>query len=108
MDKPFQRKGSASNTQVGRDFEHRAKTIFAGQGLHLTSGVSIPIGITQKKAHSFDLGDADQKVLVECKAHTWSEGGNVPSAKRKHLFGILAASPGALHGGETWHGRVQR
>lgn len=81
MDKPFQRKGSDSNTQVGRDFEGTARAYFAGQGLHLTTGISIEIGINGRKPHIFDLGDSNKKVLVECKAHRWTEGGNVPSAK---------------------------
>jgi len=35
MDKPFQRKGAVSNTQVGRDFETIAQQYFAKQGLFL-------------------------------------------------------------------------
>ena len=81
MDKPFQRKGADSNTKVGRDFEAEAQAFFAQQGLHLTPGVTVEIGINGRKAHDFDLGDKQEKVLVECKAHTWTEGGNVPSAK---------------------------
>jgi hypothetical protein len=83
MDKPFQRKGSTSNAQVGRDFEKVAQLFFAEQGLHLNFGVSIKLRIndSEPKPHKFDLGSVSQKVLVECKAHTWTEGGNVPSAK---------------------------
>ena len=81
MNKPFQRKGADSNTQVGRDFEAKAQAFFAGQGLHLTRAISIKIGINGKKPHNFDLGDHSSKILVECKAHKWTEGGNVPSAK---------------------------
>jgi hypothetical protein len=81
MNKPFQRKGATSNTQVGRDFEARAKSFFAGRGVRLSSGVSVPIGINGTKLHQFDLGDTDRKVLVECKAHTWTENYNIPSAK---------------------------
>ena len=81
MDKPFQRKGVESNTQVGRDFETKAQNFFAQRGLHLTSGMALEIGIDGKKSHNFDLGDEQKKVVVECKAHTWTEGGNVPSAK---------------------------
>ena len=33
------------------------------------------------KEHKFDLGSSEQKVIIECKSHTWTEGGNVPSAK---------------------------
>lgn len=81
MDKPFQRKGAESNTQVGRDFEAKAQTFFAQWGLQLTPGMALEIGINGKKLHNFDLGDAQKKVVIECKAHTWTEGGNVPSAK---------------------------
>lgn len=81
MDKPFQRKGALSNAHVGRDFETIAQQFFAKQGLHLTSGVSVHIGINGLKPHNFDLGNESQKVLVECKAHKWTEGSNVPSAK---------------------------
>jgi hypothetical protein len=81
MNRPFQRKGAASNTQVGRDFEALCAVFFTGQGVHLTSGVSVDIGINGKKAHVFDLGNLYEKVIVECKAHMWTEGGNVPSAK---------------------------
>ena len=81
MDRPFQRKGAQSNTQVGRDFEAKAQAFFAQQGLRLTSGLSLDIGINGRKAHNFDLGDRKKKVIVECKAHTWTVGDNVPSAK---------------------------
>jgi hypothetical protein len=81
MDKPFQRKGAESNTQVGRDFEAKAKAFFAQQGLKLTPDITIDIGINGRKPHHFDLGDEHNKVIVECKAHKWTEGGNVPSAK---------------------------
>ncbi len=70
MDKPFQRKGAESNTQVGRDFEGKAKDFFAQQGLHLTRGIEVKIGINGRKPHNFDLGDNQKKVIVECKAHT--------------------------------------
>ncbi len=81
MDKPFQRKGSLSNTAVGKDFESKAQAFFADQGVNLRANVSIPIGINGTKLHSFDLCSPEIKVLVECKSHKWTEGVNVPSAK---------------------------
>jgi hypothetical protein len=81
VDRPFQRKGAASNTQVGREFEGKAKEFFQTQGLRLLSDFSIEIGINKLKDHALDLGDEKREVLVECKAHKWTEGGNVPSAK---------------------------
>ncbi|NQT06107.1 MAG: hypothetical protein HQ575_01055 [Candidatus Omnitrophica bacterium] len=81
MNKPFQRKGAKSNTHVGREFEMKARDFFAKKGLKLERNVSISIGINGKKNHSFDLGDLESRVLIECKSHTWTEGKNIPSAK---------------------------
>ena len=81
MDKPFQRKGGKSNTDVGHDFESIAKGFFATIGLALEPRVTVEIGVNGKKPHSFDLGCRSGMVLVECKSHTWTQGGNVPSAK---------------------------
>jgi len=81
MDKPFQRKGAKSNSHVGQSFEIAAQLFFDKQGLSLVSPFSIPIGISTKKQHNFDLGNSKRKILVECKSHRWTEGDNVPSAK---------------------------
>jgi hypothetical protein len=81
MDKPFQRKGSISNAQVGNDFEITIQKFFAQQGINLETGISVSIGINGFKSHNFDLGSESEKILVECKAHKWTEGGNIPSAK---------------------------
>jgi len=81
MDKPFQRRGAKSNTAVGRAFESRARDFFSSLGLELERDAAVEIGVNGKKLHSFDLGCAKRKVLVECKSHTWTAGNNVPSAK---------------------------
>jgi hypothetical protein len=42
----------------------------------------MPIGVSaQKKNHEFDLGCAEQKIIVECKSSKWTKGANIPSAK---------------------------
>lgn len=98
MDKPFQRVGSISNAQVGREFELIAQRFFALQGLHLQMChyVSVGIGAT-KKLHAFDLGCSEQKILVECKSHRWTSGHNVPSAKltvwNEAMYYFYAAPP---------------
>lgn len=98
IDKPFQRKGAQSNTHVGRAFEVDAQAFFARKGLNLKPGITVAIGINGQKPHAFDLGDENRKVLVECKAHTWTEGGNVPSAKitawNQAMFYFLVTPPG--------------
>jgi hypothetical protein len=82
MDKPFQRLGAKSNSQVGRDFEEAAKAYFEIQGLSLDFNLKLPVGVGElKKDHAFDLGCIEKKVIVECKSHTWTAGTNVPSAK---------------------------
>ena len=81
MDKPFQRKGAKSNTHVGKEFERAAKDFFTLKGLHLQKRYFNRYRDKRKKPHTFDLGNLNEKILVECKSHTWTEGGNVPSAK---------------------------
>jgi len=82
MDKPFQRLGSKSNAHVGREFELAAKQFFSGQGIELVPDHKVLVGVGAiKKKHAFDLGCESQKVIVECKSHRWTTGGNVPSAK---------------------------
>ncbi|WP_199170185.1 hypothetical protein [Hydrogenovibrio sp. SC-1] len=82
MNKPFQRVGSSSNAQAGRDFEISAKNFFQSQGMNLDLNVKVPVGISAlKKDHAFDLGCLEKKIVVECKSHKWTSGDNVPSAK---------------------------
>jgi len=82
MSKPFQRIGSKSNAQVGKDFEIAALNFFQAEGLALERNVKIQIGVESiKKEHAFDLGCIKQKIIVECKSHKWTSGANVPSAK---------------------------
>ncbi|MCH7369825.1 hypothetical protein [Aeromonas sp. MR16] len=82
MNKPFQRIGSKSNADVGREFESAASKFFINKGIKLTPNVKIAVGVANlKKEHAFDLGCIEQQIIVECKAHKWTAGGNVPSAK---------------------------
>ena len=41
----------------------------------------IPIGYSEKKDHRFDVVSDDNTVAIECKCYSWTETGNVPSAK---------------------------
>ena len=81
----FQREGAISNTHVGRDFEEHARVVLLEYGLDLDFEHKVEVGISLRKMqHKFDLGSENPKVLVECKAHTWTEGNNIPSAKMKN------------------------
>ena len=77
----YQRRGSTSNSHVGRDFEAAAQDYFRKMGISLRKDHSVQIGLSSQKDRKFDLGSDDPPVLVECKSHTWTSGGNVPSAK---------------------------
>ena len=79
----FQRKDAISNVHVGRKFEERTKVaLLVKHDLNLDFNHKVAVGIaSQKKEHAFDLGSEDPKVIVECKAQTWTAGNNVPSAK---------------------------
>jgi hypothetical protein len=78
----FQRIDAISNAHVGNEFEEISKQFFETQGLRLTRNFSLPVGVGDlKKAHRFDLGSNEPPALVECKSHTWTGTGNVPSAK---------------------------
>ena len=77
-----QRIGSVSNSHVGRDFETVAIAALADGGIEVVTNFAVPVGIGgRKKEHKFDLGAENPPVLVECKSHTWTEGGRPPSAK---------------------------
>ena len=81
----FQRDGSTSNSHVGRAFEARARKVLAKRGLRLESGHKVPCGLDAvRKVHAFDLGSDNSRLIIECKSHTWTTGGKVPSAKMKN------------------------
>lgn len=78
----FQRIGSESNSTVGKNFELNAQNFFESIGIYLALDIKIPVGVaSEKKDHAFDLGNEQEKIIVECKSHKWTTGGNVPSAK---------------------------
>ncbi len=81
MTNNFQRLGSVSNAHVGRTFEATALEFFRLEGVLLKRDHSVQIGLSSKKDRKFDLGSDDPPLLVECKSHRWTTGGNVPSAK---------------------------
>jgi len=78
----FQRKDSISNAHVGREFESLAAVVLGKKGVSVETGFPVEVGVSStRKSHSFDLGSDEPPVVVECKSHRWTSGGNVPSAK---------------------------
>jgi hypothetical protein len=81
-DNNHQRVGAVSNAHVGRDFESVAQEYFSQEGVLLSNNYAVAVGVAaEKKIRQFDLGSGEPPVLVECKSHRWTAGGNVPSAK---------------------------
>lgn len=81
----FQRDGSTCNSHVGREFEARTRKVLAEQGLRLEFDYRVPCGMGPvRKNHAFDLGSGSPRIIVECKSHTWTSSGKVPSAKMKN------------------------
>jgi len=70
------KKGRDFEERVGQALEERYKTSFKKR--------SINIGVPPK-AHNFDLVSEDGTIIVECKNYSWTETGNIPSAKTAFL-----------------------
>ncbi len=70
------------NPRRGSKFEALVQSFFATQGTNLRRDFIVPVGAhSEKRPRKFDLGSTRPPVLVECKRHTWTGGGNAPSAK---------------------------
>ena len=73
---------SAHYAHVGHAFERKAARHFASLGIVVERNYAMRLGVGERtKAHRFDFGSADPKLLIECKSHTWTTSGNMPSAK---------------------------
>ena len=73
---------NSDNPATGALFERTAQAYFKSQNIELERPFSITIGAASiSKRHKYDLGSNNPPILVECKAHTWTAGGNAPSAK---------------------------
>lgn len=78
----FQRAGALSNAHAGSEFENFVRQFLGAQGIKLEPHLRVEVGVAElKKSHRFDLGSDNPALIVECKSHTWTSGGNVPSAK---------------------------
>ncbi len=70
------------NPKKGALFEEAVGRFVASQRIRVRRGFVLPIGVGDlKRPRKFDLGSDTPKVVVECKSHSWTAGGNAPSAK---------------------------
>ena len=72
---------NSENPKVGKDFENLtlewAQRFF---NCNFENEKVVEIG-NPPKPHKFDLVSDDESIVIECKCYTWTESGNVPSAK---------------------------
>ncbi len=91
---------NSDNPGRGAAFEAAVRAFFMQrEQLSLVRNFIVDVGAASKlRPRRFDLGSAAPAVLVECKRHTWTEGGNAPSAKltcwneAMHYFAIAPAA----------------
>lgn len=74
-----------SSVAKGRQFQAAVKLALETRlGEAFEVEVLLPIG-TPPKLHAFDLASRRRHVVCECKAYTWTSGGNAPQAKISNL-----------------------
>ena len=73
------------NPKVGKDFQNKVKQWFEtdrNTPLYLEHAINIG---TPSRPHKFDISDMDEDLVIECKCYTWTDSGNIPSAKLRGL-----------------------
>ena len=72
---------NSENPLVGRKFQEYVKIVLEKKfKTEFNLEAAIPIG-DPPKDHKFDLANKDRTIVAECKCYTWTDSGNVPSAK---------------------------
>jgi hypothetical protein len=72
---------NSRNTAKGREFQRTAAQVL-GRHFNINFQVDYPIPIgNPAKDHKFDMVSEDRKYIGESKNYSWTETGNVPSAK---------------------------
>lgn len=79
---------NSTNSRRGEYFKNLTATIVSSHfGWSLDRDITIPIGVppAPKKSHKFDFASTDTKIVGKSKFFTWTETGNMPSAKMSVL-----------------------
>lgn len=76
---------NSDNPRIGRDFQKMSAEILSklfkvGFALEIPTPIGLPV-----KNHKFDCVSEDKRIVAECKCYTWTDTGNVPSAKMAAL-----------------------
>ena len=72
---------NSENPKKGAEFQKQVKQWFQqyyGRAFKLEEKIAIG---NPPKFHKFDIVDVNNSIVIECKCYTWTETGNVPSAK---------------------------
>lgn len=75
---------NSENPKKGKEFEESSRQALEERFKTNFRKHSINIG-DPAKAHNFDLVSEDGNIIVECKNYSWTEAGNIPSAKTAFL-----------------------
>ena len=76
---------NSDNPKVGKDFQRLALRFATDYfGKNFIEEKAIDIGYPPKP-HKFDVVSEDGLIVIECKCYSWTESGNVPSAKMSTL-----------------------
>jgi hypothetical protein len=76
---------NSDNPKVGKDFQRLALGLAMDYfGKNFIEEKTIDIGYPPKP-HKFDVVSEDGLIVMECKCYSWTESGNVPSAKMSTL-----------------------
>jgi len=72
---------NSENPKVGRIFQELAAELLS-EYFNKEFSNEIPIHIGEPaKNHKFDCVSHDKNIVAECKCYSWTETGNIPSAK---------------------------
>ena len=76
---------NSDNPKLGKEFQKRVLKLATERfGKIFIEEKAIDIGYPPKP-HKFDIVSEDGLIVIECKCYTWTESGNVPSAKMSTL-----------------------
>ncbi len=76
---------NSDNPKNGAEFQRAVQEFLIrnnSEGFELEKAIKIG---KPAKNHKFDIVNSDKQIVIECKRYTWTESGNVPSAKMGFL-----------------------
>ena len=76
---------NSDNPKVGKDFQRKVLSIAQKTFNMPFDEEKVVLVGNPPKEHRFDVVSADGDIIIECKCYTWTNGGNVPSAKMSTL-----------------------